>query len=93
MASVLYAYGRAELHYHANVYFTGKGKSMNLAPFSFTNMINYDPPLFTVGFTGCGIETAKDTLKNIVETGECRHTSSRISSVGKLALIENIQVF
>ncbi|OIW22871.1 hypothetical protein CONLIGDRAFT_719699 [Coniochaeta ligniaria NRRL 30616] len=47
------------------------GKSTNLAPFSFTNMVNYDPPLFTVGFTGCGIENAKDTLGNLVDTGEC----------------------
>ena len=45
--------------------------STNLAPFSFTNVINYDPPLFTVGFTGCGIDDAKDTLKNLLETGEC----------------------
>jgi flavin reductase (DIM6/NTAB) family NADH-FMN oxidoreductase RutF len=48
------------------------GVSRNLAPFSFMNMINYDPPLFTVGFTGCGIEDAKDTLKNLIETRECR---------------------
>lgn len=47
----------------------------NLAPFSFMNMINYDPPLFTVGFTGCGIDNAKDTLKNLIDTGECTDTT------------------
>ncbi|KAJ9138225.1 Flavoprotein oxygenase protein [Pleurostoma richardsiae] len=47
------------------------GRSMNLAPFSFTNMINYDPPLFTVGFTGCGLQNAKDTLGNLIDTREC----------------------
>lgn len=46
------------------------GKSTNLAPFSFFNMINYDPPLFVVGFTS-GIESAKDTLRNLIDTKEC----------------------
>ncbi|BDD62523.1 hypothetical protein MPDQ_000788 [Monascus purpureus] len=49
----------------------GQDGTSNLAPFSFMNMINYDPPLFTVGFTGCGIDDAKDTLKNLIDTGEC----------------------
>ncbi|KAI8651843.1 Flavin-Reduct domain-containing protein [Fusarium sp. Ph1] len=46
------------------------GTSTNLAPFSYFSMINHDPPLFIVGFVG-SIEHAKDTLRNIVESGEC----------------------
>jgi len=34
-------------------------------------MVNHDPPIFIVGFAG-GMENAKDTLKNIVDTGECK---------------------
>ncbi|GAQ35927.1 hypothetical protein AtubIFM55763_003094 [Aspergillus tubingensis] len=46
------------------------GKTTNLAPFSYSNVINHDPPLFTVGIVG-SLEKAKDTLKNLAETGEC----------------------
>jgi flavin reductase (DIM6/NTAB) family NADH-FMN oxidoreductase RutF len=46
------------------------GKTANLAPFSYAQVINHDPPLFTVGISG-GMEKAKDTLKNLNETGEC----------------------
>ncbi|KAF7881209.1 uncharacterized protein EAF02_007100 [Botrytis sinoallii] len=46
------------------------GKSTNLAPFSYFNMINHDPPLFTLGYTG-GLDNAKDSLRNLKETGEC----------------------
>ncbi|QDS77504.1 hypothetical protein FKW77_000444 [Venturia effusa] len=46
------------------------GKTTNLAPFSYFNVINHDPPLFTIGFAG-GYDRAKDTLKNILETKEC----------------------
>ncbi|KAJ5458596.1 hypothetical protein N7475_009984 [Penicillium sp. IBT 31633x] len=46
------------------------GKTTNLAPFSYAQVINHDPPLFTVGFSG-PMETAKDSLKNLKETGEC----------------------
>lgn len=42
----------------------------NLAPFSFFNIVASDPPIFTVGFSS-PLETAKDTLRNLVETGEC----------------------
>lgn len=42
----------------------------NLAPFSFFNIIASDPPIFTVGFAS-PLETAKDSLRNLVETGEC----------------------
>lgn len=46
------------------------GNSTNLAPFSYFQVINHDPPLFTVGFAG-GFDKAKDSLKNLTETGEC----------------------
>lgn len=46
------------------------GQTTNLAPFSYAQVINHDPPLFTVGFVGT-LEKAKDSLKNLVESGEC----------------------
>ncbi|KAL9004008.1 MAG: hypothetical protein Q9188_003149 [Gyalolechia gomerana] len=46
------------------------GKSTNLAPFSYTSVINHDPPLFTIGFAG-GFSNAKDTLTNLAATKEC----------------------
>lgn len=46
------------------------GTSTNLAPFSYTQMFNHDPPVFGVGFSG-GFDNAKDTLTNLIETGEC----------------------
>jgi flavin reductase (DIM6/NTAB) family NADH-FMN oxidoreductase RutF len=46
------------------------GKTANLAPFSYAQVINHDPPLFTVGFLG-SLEKAKDSLKNLAETEEC----------------------
>jgi len=46
------------------------GASTNLAPFSYFNVINHDPPLFIFGFAG-RFDRAKDTLRNLVETGEC----------------------
>ncbi|KUJ21089.1 flavo protein-like protein oxygenase [Mollisia scopiformis] len=46
------------------------GTSTNLAPFSYFQVINHDPPLFTVGYAG-GFDNAKDSLKNLVESGEC----------------------
>lgn len=49
---------------------TRAGKSTNLAPFSYTQVINHDPPLFTIGFAG-GFSNAKDTLRNLAETKEC----------------------
>jgi flavin reductase (DIM6/NTAB) family NADH-FMN oxidoreductase RutF len=33
-------------------------------------MVNHDPPMFVVGFSGGGDRT-KDSLKNLMETGEC----------------------
>ncbi|KAJ5167382.1 uncharacterized protein N7482_006163 [Penicillium canariense] len=46
------------------------GKTTNLAPFSYAQLINHDPPLFIVGFVG-SLDKAKDTLKNLNETKEC----------------------
>ncbi|TVY53170.1 Uncharacterized protein LCER1_G005332 [Lachnellula cervina] len=46
------------------------GSSTNLAPFSWFQMITHDPPLFTIGYAG-GFDKAKDSLKNLVESGEC----------------------
>lgn len=46
------------------------GTTTNLAPFSYSQVINHDPPLFTVGFVGT-LEKAKDSLKNLAESGEC----------------------
>jgi flavin reductase (DIM6/NTAB) family NADH-FMN oxidoreductase RutF len=49
---------------------TADGKSTNLAPFSYFNLVNHDPPIFILGFSG-GMDNAKDTLKNLLETKEC----------------------
>ncbi|PSK43777.1 hypothetical protein B9Z65_7291 [Elsinoe australis] len=46
------------------------GSSSNLAPFSYTQVVNHDPPVFTIGFASSKAN-AKDTLKNLLETGEC----------------------
>jgi len=46
------------------------GSSTNLAPFSYTQVINHDPPLFIVGYAG-GFDDAKDSLQNLTESGEC----------------------
>lgn len=45
------------------------GRAANLAPFSYFNVLNHDPPLFAVGFA-CGVAEAKDTLRNVVDTRE-----------------------
>lgn len=45
------------------------GSSTNLAPFSYFNTINHDPPLFIFGFAS-PLDKAKDSLKNLVDTGE-----------------------
>ncbi|KAF4441883.1 conserved domain typically associated with flavo oxygenase DIM6 NTAB family [Fusarium albosuccineum] len=46
------------------------GSSSNLAPFSYFNMLGHDPPLFVVGFAS-GLANAKDTLRNVSDSGEC----------------------
>ncbi|KAH9989494.1 hypothetical protein F4779DRAFT_610394 [Xylariaceae sp. FL0662B] len=48
------------------------GRSRNLAPFSYFQMVNHDPPLFVVGVAGMGgLARPKDTLRNLVESREC----------------------
>lgn len=47
---------------------TKDGKT-NLAPFSYTQLVNHDPPIFVIGFAG-SIDNAKDTLKNVLDTKE-----------------------
>ncbi|KAI9808192.1 MAG: hypothetical protein M1825_004649 [Sarcosagium campestre] len=46
------------------------GTSTNLAPMSYTQVFNHDPPIFGVGFAG-GFDHAKDTLRNLAESREC----------------------
>lgn len=46
------------------------GKTTNLAPFSYSQVINHDPPLLVVGFVG-PLGKAKDSLRNLAESGEC----------------------
>lgn len=54
------------------------GQSTNLAPFSYFNVINHDPPIFITGYAG-GFDKAKDSLRNLVDTGECEHSTVRSS--------------
>ncbi|RPA94722.1 hypothetical protein L873DRAFT_1792800 [Choiromyces venosus 120613-1] len=46
------------------------GQSTNLGPFSYTALVNHDPPIFCIGFSG-GVGNPKDTCRNILETKEC----------------------
>ncbi|KAI1452445.1 hypothetical protein F4805DRAFT_447308 [Annulohypoxylon moriforme] len=49
---------------------SGDGKTQNLSPFSYFQLIDHDPPMFVVGFSPrSGRE--KDTYRNLKETGEC----------------------
>ena len=48
--------------------------TLNLAPFSYFQVINHDPPMFVVSFVPPGSRSpkaAKDTLRNLQETQEC----------------------
>ncbi|KAK6357408.1 hypothetical protein TWF718_001720 [Orbilia javanica] len=45
------------------------GKTTNLAPFSYTTMVAHDPPMMVIGFSS-SMENKKDTLQNILDTGE-----------------------
>ncbi|KAL4879741.1 hypothetical protein BJY04DRAFT_88904 [Aspergillus karnatakaensis] len=46
------------------------GSRENLAPFSYFQVIDHDPPMFILGFSSRpGVE--KDTFLNLKETGEC----------------------
>ena len=42
----------------------------NLAPFSYFQVVDHDPPILVIGFSGRP-GRPKDTRKNLVETGEC----------------------
>lgn len=42
----------------------------NLSPFSYFQVVDHDPPVFVVGFSGRA-SRPKDTLRNLEETGEC----------------------
>lgn len=46
------------------------GNFTNLSPFSYTQVINHDPPIFVVGFSG-GMGNAKDSLRNLIDSREC----------------------
>ncbi|EEU48232.1 uncharacterized protein NECHADRAFT_75601 [Fusarium vanettenii 77-13-4] len=46
------------------------GKTKNLAPFSYFQVVDHDPPMFIVSFSArSGL--MKDTYRNLKETGEC----------------------
>ncbi|KAM3535955.1 hypothetical protein MY4038_000731 [Beauveria bassiana] len=46
------------------------GRTKNLAPFSYFQVVDHDPPTFVVGFSSRpGRE--KDTYRNLQDTGEC----------------------
>lgn len=46
------------------------GRTRNLAPFSDFNLVNYDPPLFIIGFSA-PLAKPNDTLRNLVDSREC----------------------
>ncbi len=46
------------------------GRTKNLAPFSYFQVVDHDPPTFVVGFSSRP-GRAKDTYRNLQETGEC----------------------
>lgn len=49
------------------------GRSTNLAPFSYFQMVCHDPPMFAVGFASAlsPEDRCKDTLRNLAATREC----------------------
>ncbi|THZ22832.1 hypothetical protein D6C90_09383 [Aureobasidium pullulans] len=47
-----------------------KEGKLNLAPFSYFQVVDHDPPVFVIGFSGRA-NRPKDTLRNLEETGEC----------------------
>ncbi|TVY47962.1 Uncharacterized protein LOCC1_G002627 [Lachnellula occidentalis] len=47
-----------------------KDGTRNLAPFSYFQVVDHDPPIFVIGFSGRA-GRPKDTIRNLVETGEC----------------------
>ncbi|KAJ3539545.1 hypothetical protein NM208_g5448 [Fusarium decemcellulare] len=46
------------------------GKTKNLAPFSYFQVVDHDPPMFIVSFSS-RFGPVKDTYRNLKETGEC----------------------
>jgi flavin reductase (DIM6/NTAB) family NADH-FMN oxidoreductase RutF len=46
------------------------GKTKNLAPFSYFQVIDHDPPMFIAGFSSRR-GPVKDTYQNLKDTGEC----------------------
>lgn len=42
----------------------------NLAPFSYFQVVDHDPPIFVIGFSARR-DRVKDTRRNLVETGQC----------------------
>lgn len=49
---------------------SGDGKTKNLAPFSYFQVVDHDPPTFIVGFSA-RVGREKDTYRNLKETKEC----------------------
>lgn len=49
---------------------SGDGKTKNLAPFSYFQVINHNPPMFIAAFPSRPGEI-NDTFRNLKETGEC----------------------
>jgi flavin reductase (DIM6/NTAB) family NADH-FMN oxidoreductase RutF len=47
-----------------------KDGGANLAPFSYFQVVDHDPPIFVIGFSARA-QRPKDTLRNLRETGEC----------------------
>ncbi|KAH7156620.1 hypothetical protein EDB81DRAFT_867625 [Dactylonectria macrodidyma] len=46
------------------------GKTKNLAPFSYFQLVDHDPPMFIVSFSS-RLGSVKDTYQNLKDTGEC----------------------
>ncbi|KAI0602850.1 hypothetical protein F4775DRAFT_530884 [Biscogniauxia sp. FL1348] len=46
------------------------GSTRNLAPFSYFQMVCHDPPTFVAGIAA-SLAQPKDTLRHLVDTGEC----------------------
>ncbi|KAK7404023.1 hypothetical protein QQX98_010196 [Neonectria punicea] len=46
------------------------GKTKNLAPFSYFQVVDHDPPMFIVSFSS-RFGAVKDTYQNLKDTGEC----------------------
>ncbi|KAI2626435.1 hypothetical protein GGR54DRAFT_590972 [Hypoxylon sp. NC1633] len=49
---------------------SASGEQRNLAPFSYFNMMNHDPPMFVLGFAST-LAAPKDTLRHLVDSREC----------------------